>query len=61
MQRIGFLVIYFDVYVIFYVIMSFHLVALNFTLKLRFRISSHASHSQQKVFKRDFIKTSCVY
>ena len=33
MQRIGFLVLYFDVHVIFYVIMSFHFVRLNFTLK----------------------------
>ena len=33
MQRIGFPVLYFDVHVIFYVIMSFQLVALNFALK----------------------------
>ena len=33
MHRIGFLVLNVDVNVIFYVIMSFHLVALNFTLE----------------------------
>ena len=51
MQRIGFLVLYFDVHVIFYVIMSFHLVALNFTLNDVF-----AFHHMSLIVSKKFLK-----
>ena len=56
MEKTGFLAIYSDVNVTFFVFICFHLVALNVAFKRRFGISSYAINTQLEIFKRDFTK-----
>ena len=58
MQKTGFLDLYSDVHVTFYVFICFNLVAKNVALKWRFSISSHAINTQLEIVKRDFTKQS---
>ena len=58
MEKTGFLDLYSDGNVTFYVFVCFHLVAYNVALKCRFGVSSHAINTQDEIFKRDFTKPS---